>query len=110
MVLSKDEERLHKFGVDPGAVTFVGAALLFAVLLSHNAMRDEVKAPGLVYPGYLYVITYLAIVGVVLNSVLLVARPELKLFRDHDNLLVKLMYWPVIMSMILVVTLLTFYN
>ena len=42
------------------------------------------------------------------NSVLLVGRPNLKLFRNHDNLVVKLLYWPVITSVMLVITLLTF--
>jgi hypothetical protein len=110
MVLSKDKVRREMFGVTPGSVIIVGAALLFAVLLSHNAMRDEVKAAGLLYLGYLYVITYLAILGVVFDSVLLVSRPDFKLFRDHDNLFVKLTFWPMITSAVLVVTLLMFYG
>lgn len=109
-VLSKDIERREKFGVTPGSLIIVGAALLFAVLISHNAMRDEVKAAGLLYMGYLYVITYLVILGTVLNAVLIVGRPDLKLFREHDNLYVKLMYWPVITSTLLLATLLTFHD
>lgn len=109
-VLSKDIERREKFGVTPGSLIIVGAALLFAVLISHNAMRDEVKAAGLLYMGYLYVITYLVILGTALNAVLIVTRPDLKLFREHDNLYVKLKYWPVITSTLLLATLLTFHD
>ena len=110
MVLSKNEERRDQFGITPGSVIIVGAALLFAVLLSHNAMRDEVKAAGLLYLGYLYVITYLAILGTVFDSVLLVGRPEFRLFREHDNLLVRLTFWPAILSALLVATLSVFYG
>lgn len=107
-VLSKDQERRDKFGVTPGSVTIVGAALLFAVLLSHNAMRDTVKATGLLYLGYLYIITYLAIMGVVLDAVLVVGRPNSRLFRNHDNLIVRLIFWPLVTTAILVATLVTF--
>ena len=67
------------------------------------------KAPGFMYIESLYVITYFVILGVAFNSVLLVARPNLRLFRDYDNLWVRVLYWPVIWSTLLVVTLLTFH-
>ncbi len=110
MVVSKSGERMKYFGVNPGEVIFVGAALLLAVIVSQTALRDEVQAPGLVYLEFFYVLTYLVTVGVVLNSVLIAGRPDLKLFRDHDNFWPRLMYWPVTLSTILVVTLLTFYH
>ena len=61
------------------------------------------------YIESLYIITYFVILAVAFNSVLLVARPNLRLFRDYDNLWVRVLYWPVIWFTLLVVTLLTFY-
>jgi hypothetical protein len=107
-VLSRNLERLDDFGVRPGAVVFTGAALFFAVLVGHNSLRDEVKAPGLIYIESLYIMTYFVILAVAFNSVLLVGRPNLRLFRDYDNLWVRVLYWPVIWFTLLVVTLLTF--
>jgi hypothetical protein len=78
-------------------------------LVGHNSLRDEVKAPGFMYIESLYIITYFVILAVAFNSVLLVARPNLRLFRDYDNLWVRVLYWPVIWFTLLVVTLLTFY-
>jgi hypothetical protein len=109
MVLTRKHERLDDFGVRPGAVVFTGAAFFFAVVVGHNALRDEVKAPGLSYIESLYIVTYLVIIGVALNAVLLVARPDLKLFRHYDNMWARLLYWPVIWLTLLVVTVLTFY-
>ena len=57
----------------------------------------------------LYIVAYFVIIGVALNTVLLVARPNLKLFRDYDNMWVRLLYWPVIWLTLFVVTVLTFY-
>jgi hypothetical protein len=39
-----------------------------------------------------------------------VGRSNLKLFRNYDNLWVKILYWPVIWLTLLVVTVLTFYT
>lgn len=107
-VLSKNESRRDKFGVTPGSVTIVGTGFLFAVLLSHNAMRDSVKATGILYLGYLYIVTYLAILLVILDAVLVVGRPNFRLFRNHDNLMVRLLFWPLVSTAILAATLVTF--
>ena len=108
LMLTKDEELASRFGVTPNSVVFAGAAFLLSSILSHNALRDDVQAPGLVYLEYLYFITYLVTVCVVANAALLVARPNFRLFRRYDNLWVKLLYWPVIMSTVLVVSVATF--
>jgi hypothetical protein len=110
MVLGKDTERLEAFGVRPGTVIFTGAAFFFAVLIGHNSLRDEVRAPGFIYIESLYIITYVVIVAVVLNAFLLVGRPHWRLFRDYDNMWVKLLYWPAVMSTLLIVSLVTFHG
>jgi hypothetical protein len=69
-----------------------------------------VKAPGFIYIESLYIVTYFVILGVAPNSVLLLARPDLKPFRNYDNLWAKVLYWPVIWLTLLVVTILTFYT
>jgi hypothetical protein len=109
MVLGKDSERLEAFGVRPGTVIFTAAAFFFAVLIGHNALRDEVRAPGFIYIESLYVITYAFIVAAVLNSFLLVARPHSRLFRDYDNMWVKVLYWPTVTAILLIITLLKFH-
>ena len=73
------------------------------------SLRDEVKASGLVYIETLYVVTYFIILGVAVNSVLLVGQPNFILFRHHDNMWVRVLYWPVTFLTMLVITFLTFY-
>ena len=108
MVLGKDDDRLEKFGVRPGTVIFTAAAFFFAVLIGHNSLRDEVKSPGFIYIESLYLITYVVIVSVVVNAFLLVGRPHLRLFRDYDNLWVKVLYWPFVLAAMLAFTLVKF--
>ena len=109
MILSRDRDHLEHFSVRPGTVVFTGAAFFFVVTIAHNSLRDEVKASGFIYIESLYIVTYFVILGVALNSVLLLARPNLKPFRNYDNLWAKVLYWPVIWLTLLIVTILTFY-
>jgi hypothetical protein len=108
MVIGRDRERLEKFGVRPGAVIFTCAAFFFAVLLAQNSLRAELQAYGFVYLESLYILTYFVILAVAINSVLLVARPNLRLFREHDNMWAEVSYWPIVLLAMVVITLLTF--
>ena len=70
----------------PGGVIFTCAEFFFAVLLAHDSLRGEPQAGGIVYLESLYLLMYFAILAVAINSVLLVARPNLNLLREQDNL------------------------
>jgi len=109
VVIGTDRERLEKFGVRPGAIIFTCAAFFFAVLVAQNSLRTELQAYGFVYLESLYILTYFVILAVAINSVLLVARPNLRLFRDHDNMWAEVSYWPLILLTLVVITFLTFY-
>jgi hypothetical protein len=108
MVIGRDSKRLEQFGVRPGAVLFTCAAYVFAVLIAQNGLRNEIRWPSLVYLEGLHVLTYLVIVAVALNSVLLVAKPELGLFK-HGNAWARILYWPVITGAMLGITVFTFW-
>jgi hypothetical protein len=108
MVIGRDNKRLELFGVRPGAVIFTCAAFFFAVLVAQNSLRTELEAQGFVYLESLYLLTYVVILAVAINSVLLAAHPDLKLFREYDNMWAEISYWPSILLAMIVITLLTF--
>ena len=108
VVIGTKQQRLEQFGVRPGGVIFTCAAFFFATLVAHNSLRGDLRAYGLVYLEALYILTYFVILAVAINSVLLVAKPNLKLFRDYDNLWTEVLYWPTILSAMVVITFLTF--
>jgi hypothetical protein len=107
-VIGRDNKRLEQFGVRPGAVIFTCAAFFFAVLVAQNSLRTELEAHGFVYLESLYLLTYVVILAVAINSVLLVAQPDLKLFREYDNMWAEISYWPSILLTMIVITLLSF--
>jgi hypothetical protein len=108
MVIGRDRNRLEQFGVRPGAVIFTCAAFFFAVLVAQESLRTELEAQGFVYLESLYLLTYVVILAVAINSVLLAAQPDLKLFREYDNMWAEVLYWPTILLAMIVITLLTF--
>ena len=108
VVIGTKQQRLEQFGVRPGGVIFTCAAFFFATLVAHNSLRGDLRAYGLVYLEGLYILTYFVILAVGLNSVLLVAKPNLKLFREYDNLWAEVLYWPTILLAMVVITFLTF--
>jgi len=108
MVIGSDRARLELFDVKPGAVIFTCAAFFFVVLLAQNALREEVQSYGLVYLESVHILAYFVILGVALNSVLLVARPNARIFREYDNLWAEVAYWPTILLLLVAVTLLIF--
>ena len=108
MVIGRNQERLEKFEVRPGAIIFTCAAFFFAVLFAQNSLRAELQAYGFVYLESLYILTYFVILAVAINSVLLVARPDLRLFREHDNMWAEVSYWPMTLLTLVVITFLTF--
>jgi hypothetical protein len=108
VVIGRDSKRLELFGVRPGAVIFTCAAFFFAVLVAQNSLRAELQATGFVYLESLYLLTYFVILAVAINSVLLVAQPNLRLFREYDNIWAEVFYWPAILLTMCVITFLTF--
>ena len=108
MVIGRNSKRLDQFGVRPGAVLFTCAAYVFAVLISQNGLRNEVRWPSFVYLEGLHVITYFAILAVAMNSVLLVARPHLGLFK-YGNAWARILYWPAITGAMLAITVAAFW-
>lgn len=109
MVIGSDEKRLEQFGVRPGAVIFTCAAFFFAILVAQNALREELKWYGIVYLETLYIITYIVILLVSINAVVLVAFPNVRVLR-RDNQYIELLYWPLIVGIVLLLTLLVFFD
>ncbi len=81
------------------------AALFFVIVLMHATLRDRVAAISLTYLEYLYLLLYVAIVAVGINTFFVVRYPQFPLVRFRNNLVVKLLYWPAILLVLLAVTL-----
>lgn len=84
------------------------AALFFVVVVIHTALRDLVAAVGITYLEYLYVLLYLALLSAAANIFMVARFPDFVVVRYRDNLIPKVLYWPVFTGIMLVSTLLIF--
>lgn len=84
------------------------AALFFVVVVSHAALRDNTAAVGITYMEYFYLLIYIGIITVALNDIVIAKRPQFLFVTFHNNLLPRLLFWPVVSTTILIVTALVF--
>lgn len=84
------------------------AALFFVVAVSHAALRDNTAAVGITYMEYFYLLIYLGIATVACNDILIAKRPQFILVSFHNNLLPRLLFWPVVSTVVLLITAVVF--
>ncbi len=84
------------------------AAIFFVVAVIHTGLRDQIAAVGVTYLEYIYLLLYVAIVAVAANIYVVARFPHWGIVSFRENILPKLLYWPVFIGVLLIVTLLTF--
>ncbi len=104
---TSDEARLERLGSSTlESLTFYGA-LLFAVILSHNAIRASISPAQIAYLEVFPFVLYAVILLVALNALLLAGSSPPRLIAYRDNQLPRLLYWPLVMGLLLVIRLVT---
>jgi hypothetical protein len=81
------------------------AALFFVITVAHTALRDSIAAIGITYMEYMYILLYLVIILVSINVFVVVRRPDIPLFQFRNNLIPKLLFWPLFMGVFMLATL-----
>ncbi len=85
-----------------------GAALFFVFAVLHTSLRDNIGATGLTYLEYLYVMLYVAVINVAANAFVVVRRPGWMMVSFRENLIVKVLYFPLFTGALLIITLIVF--
>ena len=99
LTVSLDTVQSSRFGFSTSSFLGAASALFFVVLLSHIQVRNEFSGSGLLYIEYFYLVMYAAILLVSVDAYLvsLPSTHEWRWIRWRDNLLPKLLYWPVVL-------------
>jgi hypothetical protein len=85
------------------------AGFLFILLLAHVNERNRIETPEIAYIELFYFSMYVFITLQTVALSILFRGTNSKLFSHGDNLILKLLFWPMLVSIWLVVTLLRFY-
>ena len=85
------------------------AGFLFILLLAHVNERDRIETPEIAYIELFYFSMYVLITVQSAALALSIGAAGWKVFEYHDNLILKLAFWPTLLSTWLLVTLVRFY-
>jgi len=96
------------FGFSAMEVVLGAAALFFVVIFDHSALRDDLATTKPFYLEYFYFVMYLALVGVCGNAIAF-AMERGAVVRFRDNVIPKMLFWPVYLGAIAGITMAIFW-
>jgi hypothetical protein len=109
MIIEREEDRIMLMRTGTGFNLSICATLLFVAVFSHIGARQKIAAQEIIYLEYFYVVMYFAILWVAVNSILFVRWTGSMFIQYEKNLLPKVLFWPVTLGALWVLTLRTFY-
>lgn len=111
LMITSNDKLKEEFDISVGTTVSTCAGLFFAILLAHINLREQFSSMGFVYIEFFYILNYLFITA----SAFIVfsfynTKSSLKsiLFID-DAVYVKLVYWPLYLSIANIYTYIHFY-
>lgn len=108
MIDTRQTNRASLYGFTTSTVLATAAAILFIVLLAHIDVRRRYVAEEIMYLEYFYFVTYFAVVALSINAFMLTALNDSRFFHYRDNLIPKLLFWPLLHGAYYLVTVYVF--
>lgn len=108
LYVSSNEEK-ERSGLTTMNVIQSSAGFLFILLLAHVNERNRIMTPEIAYIELFYFSMYVFITLQSVALAMLFQGVNWKIFTYGDNLILKLLFWPALLSIWLVVTLMRFY-
>lgn len=99
----------ERSGLSTMNVVQSSAGLLFILVLAHVNERNRIETPDIAYIELFYFSMYIFITLELLALAMLFGGKQWRIFAYRDNLALKLLFWPAILSTWLGITLLRFY-
>ena len=85
------------------------AAFFFIVIISQIEIRGSLEVSNIIYLDYFYFLIYLMLLAVSVNSILFTRTDSIRFIEYRDNLIPKMIYWPVLLGTLLVITYAVFF-
>ncbi|MDC0835364.1 cache domain-containing protein [Geitlerinema sp. CS-897] len=97
-----------ELGFSASGVISAAGAFTFILILDQINLRSSLATGGILYIEYFYFVLYVMILFVAIDGLLVAKRSNAFLLRYRNNLIPKLLYWPVLLTLQLLVTALVF--
>ncbi len=107
---TKDDVEAKRLGFNPSGVMRLSSGLLFVLLVSHIQLRTAIQVGEVIFLEYYYFIMYFMIIFTALHSLLFNLKTvSIRLVEHQQSLIFKLLYWPVLLGLQLLITVIIFY-
>ena len=106
---SFNEQKKSSSGFSTFGVLETSGAFFFTIALMHIDLRGSLDLDTVTYLELIYITAYVVLLLVVVNSLLFTTTDAVALLEYRDNLVAKLLFWPVTLGLVLVITVATFY-
>jgi hypothetical protein len=106
---SSKKEKDISFGFTGFGVLEVCAAFFFVVILAHIDLRNLLGVQEIIYLDYFYFLIYIKILIYAVNSILFAKYENIVVVQMRDNLIPRLLYWPVYLLCLFLITCYVFY-
>ena len=113
MMITKDGEQASIFGINTSGIIGVCSGLFFVVLVSQVQIREEFAGSSIVYVEFFYPLIYISLLGVSVNSFIFSSSKKeynssfTNWINYQDNIIPKLIYWPVLLGSATIITAVT---
>jgi hypothetical protein len=106
LTVGENKEKSERLGFNTSGFLGMCSALFFVILIAHIQLREQFAGARVVYLEYYYILMYAMLVICTLNTYVFTIRlkPLEKFIAYEDNLIPKVLYWPVIFIALNVLT------
>ncbi len=94
---------------NPLSILAIAAGLFFVVIFDHIGLRNQLMINGVVYIEYFYFCMYTALMALSVNAFLYAGKIQLRFIQDKDNLKPRLLFWPLLLGVLYVISMVTYY-
>lgn len=111
LITTADPNRSERFGFPTAGAIGTASALFFVVMLAHIQLRAKFAGSGIFYLVEFYLTLYIVILPVSTNIYIFSredTRRRYAFIHYKDNAIVKMAYWPLILSALAIITMVGF--
>lgn len=109
VTISRNEIRKELFGFNVSTIIASCSALFFVVLIAHVQLRGELSTNSIVYLEYFYLVSYIVLLLITVDAILFSWDVPIGFLKFQDNLVPKLIYWPLLLACFFACTVVLFW-
>ena len=109
LITSGDEDKIAIVSFKPSTMQEVAASFLLFLVFSTIAIRSRIISDKVLYVEYVFFFMYFVILGLIVSSAKIAQKHEHSIFGYRDGLIVKSLFWPVVLGSMFFITVAVFF-